>query len=232
MDFLKKIKPLIYNKLIAKLLLKQLLRMHSFSYRFAGRFAGILNNNSHPKHKIINYEKWFLDNIENNWKILDIGCNIGQMSKTLAQKARFVYAIDIDPQYIEQAKKTSQAPNIEYICADAAQFDYTKNQPIDCVIMSNVLEHIEYRIEFLKKLTYAVNWNQPNNKTFLIRVPMLNRDWITIYKKQIGLEYRLDKTHHIEYTIETLTRELEQAGINIKESSVRFGEIYAICKAE
>jgi hypothetical protein len=62
----------------------------------------------------------------------------------------------------------------------------------------------------------------------LIRVPMINRDWITLYKKELGLEYRLDKTHFIEYTLESFKKELEQASLKIDKFSIQFGEIWAV----
>ena len=39
---------------------------------------------------------------------------------------------------------------------------------------------------------------------------MINRDWITLYKKELGIEWRLDKTHYIEYTLESFKEELEK----------------------
>ena len=110
---------------------------------------------------------------------------------------------------------------MEYICQDAL-----KNLPagkFDVIILSNVLEHIEERVAFLK---------QVKNKAskFLIRVPMINRDWITPYKKELGVEYRLDPTHFIEYTMESFQDELEKAGFAVYSYTIQFGEIWAITK--
>jgi hypothetical protein len=46
----------------------------------------------------------------------------------------------------------------------------------------------------------------------LLRIPVENRDWLTIYKKENGYKYMLDPTHFIEYTEETLSQELNKAG--------------------
>ena len=75
-------------------------------------------------------------------------------------------------------------------------------------------------IEFLKTLTYK-------SSKFLIRVPMLNRSWIDVYKKELGLEYRLDNTHFIEYTFEGFKEELDEAGLSVLDYSIQFGEIWA-----
>ena len=57
---------------------------------------------------------------------------------------------------------------------------------------------------------------------------MINRDWITLYKKELGIEWRLDKTHYIEYTLESFKKELEKAGLNLEKYSIQFGEIWAV----
>ncbi len=223
------LKSLIINKITAGLFLNPLLALHSACYRWISRFAIALNGDNHPKRSIINYEKWFCDNIESGWCVLDIGCNTGSLAKKIAQKAVFVYGIDINPDLIKKANADNPADNIEYICADANTFDYKIPKSIDCIIMSNLLEHIEDRIGLLKKITGSVMSN--GQKTLLIRVPTIERDWLAVYKKNLGVSFMLDKTHHIEYTTGELANELMLAGIKIKKMEIRFGEIYAVCSA-
>ena len=97
--------------------------------------------------------------------------------------------------------------------------------------LSNVLEHIENRIDFLRKLIRQIPWQDAANKRLLIRVPMIDRDWITVYKKELGIDYRLDSTHYTEYTYAQFEQELKDAGVQVLDQHVRFGEIYAVCKA-
>jgi len=54
----------------------------------------------------------------------------------------------------------------------------------------------------------------------LIRVPMINRDWLTLYKKELGIEWRLDASHYTEYTLDSLTKELKSVDLQIKEYSI------------
>ena len=218
--------------MLAKILIKPILRLHSFCYTWAGRYAVILGGGVHPKHEILRYKQWFLENIEPRWTVLDIGCNTGTMPYSLAEKAAFVYGIEINENHIAVAKTRHASDNIEYICADATIHNYDMCQSIDCVTMSNVLEHVEHRVEFLKKIIAQVRWNDRNNKRFLFRVPTINREWIVLYKKQLGLDHRLDSTHQVEYTLEQFTAELKQADILIKQADIRFGEIYAVCEVE
>lgn len=224
------IKKLIFNKMIAKVLLKPILKFHSLTYQLSGILASNLNDGIHPKHKIMRYKEWFLDNIQKDWVVLDVGCNTGMMPEVMSSKASFVYGIEIEKKHIQVAQNKRQKKNIEFICADATAYDYTPLKPIDCVTLSNVLEHIEFRVEFLGKLISQIKWN--NKKRFLIRVPMIDREWIAVYKKELGLEYRLDRTHFTEYTFEQFKNELNQANIEINSYNIKFGEIYAICEAK
>jgi len=135
------------------------------------------------------YKEWFSDNIGANDIVLDVGCNTGMMPEVMSLKASFVYGIEIEEKHVDIAKKLRSKINIEFICADATTYDYAKCSPIDVVTLSNVLEHIEHREPFLKTLINQISWNKANYKKLLIRVPMVDRDWITIYKKENFMEY-------------------------------------------
>jgi 2-polyprenyl-3-methyl-5-hydroxy-6-metoxy-1,4-benzoquinol methylase len=150
---------------------------------------------------------------------LDIGCGNGLLTYDVANKARNVTAIDIDEGNIEWAKRNHDKENIKYLCGDATQLRFAEK--FDVIILSNVLEHIDDRLDFLLRIIKLAD-------KYLIRVPMLNRDWLTYYKKELGIEYRLDSTHKIEYTLESLQEELERAGLGIKSVSIKFGEIWAL----
>lgn len=217
-------------KPISKLLIKPILKIHGACYKLASNMAIQLNSGIHPKHKIMQYKEWFLNNINDDAVVLDIGCNTGMMPQVMSEKAMFVYGIEIEKKHIEIARNLRQQDNIEFICADALSYDYSKCMPIDIVTLSNVLEHIENRVSFLKTLIKKIKWK--DTKKLLIRVPMIDRDWITVYKKEIGLDYRLDRTHFIEYTFLEFQDELIKSEIEIVSYVIKFGEIYAICKAK
>ena len=226
------LKRAIFSKTLAKFLIRPILRWHSLCYKWAGLYAVILNDGVHPKHYIMKYEEWFLDHIKPGWIVLDLGCDTGMLPALLAEKAAFVYAVEINEERIAVARTQHARPNIEYICADATTHNYDLCQPINCVTMSNVLEHIEHRVDFLKKIVRRIKWADEDHRYFLLRVPMIDREWIVLYKKELGLDYRLDSTHHIEYTLKQFEEELGQANIVPKKVEVRFGEIYAVCEKQ
>jgi len=201
-------------------IIKILLGIHSFSYRVAGFLSQKVEESGiHPKHRLMNYHKFFVDNVDKGDVVLDVGCGNGALSYDVAKKAKKVVGIDLNEKNISFAKERYSEENIEYICGDALKD--LPNEKFDVIIMSNVLEHIENRVEFLERL-------REKAARFLIRVPMINRDWITLYKKEMGLDYRLDKGHFVEYTLDGFVKELEKAGLRIQDYSIQFGEIWAV----
>ncbi len=231
MSMSKIIKKILVNKFFAKLLMSLILRLHNLTYRLSAIFSSVLNNNIHPKHGIINYQKWFVENVSEDDIVLDIGCNTGTMVNKLSDKAQYVYGIEINENLYNEAKLKIQKPNVEFICFDATIYDYSLCKDLTVLTLSNVLEHIENRVDFLKNIVKQIKWNSEFHKKILIRVPMIDRDWITVYKKQIGVEYRLDKTHYTEYTYLQLKEELKKSNIEILSHYIQFGELYAVCKA-
>jgi 2-polyprenyl-3-methyl-5-hydroxy-6-metoxy-1,4-benzoquinol methylase len=202
-----------------KILSKQGLKLHNFVYKLNSFLAIKSEGGKHPKHRILNYHQFFLNNITQGSSVLDIGCSSGDLTFDLAKKANKVIGIDLNEKYLEKAKEKNRADNINYVLGDATSYDF--KEKFDFIVLSNVLEHIENRVEFLKKI-------RPLSAKFLIRVPMINRDWITLYKKEIGVEYRLDKGHFIEYTLQGLQKELETSGYKIDNYLIEFGEICLI----
>jgi 2-polyprenyl-3-methyl-5-hydroxy-6-metoxy-1,4-benzoquinol methylase len=200
------------------LLLRYLLKLHNYLYLKISGLAVKLNKGTHPKHQIMKFHQFFLDNIERGSKILDIGCGIGALTYSISKKAKEVVACDLNPISIEFAKKNYRRNNIEYIVADATNYDF--KQKFDYITLSNVLEHIKDRKQFLQKLKPLTNW-------FIIRVPMINRSWLTLYKKELGIEYRSDSTHYIEYTFDSFKEEIESVDLNIESYQIQFGEIWA-----
>ena len=62
----------------------------------------------------------------------------------------------------------------------------------------------------------------------IIRVPLFERDWRVPLKREIGVDYRLDSTHFIEYTQEGFLEELREAKLKATHVEVRWGEIWSV----
>ncbi len=213
------IKKIINNKSVLKFLFRLFSYVHNKAYVALSTIAILQNNGVHPKHRILNYHKFFVDHIDSNDTVLDVGCAHGNNAFDVAGKAKAVVGIDIEQKYIDVAKKKFAKENLTYLVGDATTYNFGKK--FDKIILSNVLEHIEHRVEFLKKL-------HPLTDTILFRVPMITRDWLPVYKKEQGVESRLDLTHFTEYTLEQAKDELAQSGWEFAEHSINFGEIWGV----
>jgi hypothetical protein len=89
--------------------------------------------------------------------------------------------------------------------------------------MSNVLEHIEERVDFLQGLIKKINPHR-----ILIRVPLFERHWHIPMRKELGVGYFSDQTHFIEHTLEEFSYEMQQAGLDIISQDIHWGEIWAV----
>ena len=93
---------------------------------------------------VVNRINWFLKNIDGN-KILDIGCAEGLLIHLLsAKKTCVVYGVDICDKSIKIAienNKDCVGKNVFLKTQDAENLDYDNNF-FDCVVMGEVLEHV------------------------------------------------------------------------------------------
>ncbi|MFC1534661.1 class I SAM-dependent methyltransferase [Thermodesulfobacteriota bacterium] len=215
------VKAILCSNKIASMLINPVLQVHNLSYYLAGLMSQSLEPYGlHPKHRIMDYHLWFSSRLKPDWTILDVGCGNGALARDLIKHCKHIIAIDIDPCKIKEAKDLNTEKNIEFIVGDATAYPFEKK--FDAVVLSNVLEHIKDRIRFLRDLSQY-------SDIFLIRVPMIDRDWITLYKQERDIPYLLDSDHYIEYTFDSFSKEVNTAGLKITENRVRYGELYAVC---
>ncbi len=183
-------------------------------------------NGVHIKHKLMNYSSFFKSHIKKNQKVVDIGCGYGAVAYAIVESlvAVKVLGIDTDKKKIEMAKKNYKNKNLEFIYGDAFTINPFK---ADVIILSNVLEHIEDRKNFL------VNINKRfRPSSFLIRVPDFERDWTIPFKKELGINYFSDTTHFIEHTEIEFRKEINNAGLNIISLQKNWSEIWAKCESK
>lgn len=174
----------------------------------------------HPKHRLMRYHDFFTSRLKPNEKVLDIGSGIGYLAYDMAKAGAMVIGIELSGKNVAKANRLYQDPNLKFIQGDAWH-DLPKEN-FDTVIMSNVLEHIDDRVKFIKKIQVEL---QP--KRWLLRVPCFDRDWQVPLAKELGIDSCLDETHFIEYTDEIFKKEMSDAGLKIIHFERRWGEIWA-----
>ena len=189
-------------------------------YPLLGHLAVNYGNGEHPKHRQMNYHRFFSERISETETVLDIGCGIGAVAYRVAEETGAqVIGVDLDSQKILQAQQQYQHPNVSYHLGDAREFTLLTH--VDVVVLSNVLEHLEARPAFLTSLCNSLNPDR-----LLIRVPLFERDWRVPMKQELGLDWRLDETHFTEYTLESFQEEMKAANLHINYLEVRWGEIW------
>jgi 2-polyprenyl-3-methyl-5-hydroxy-6-metoxy-1,4-benzoquinol methylase len=216
-----------FNKLIRYLplsdILKLLLNFDNKLYGYISRCAIKYDDGLHPKHRLMAYHDYFVRNIGEQENVLDIGCGNGALSYDIARKTSgMVIGIDKSKDNIGYANKHYNRGNLKFVLGDVLSGLPNEHSKIKTVTMSNVIEHIQERVEFLKGVL-----NKIKPRQLLFRVPMFEREWMVPLKKELGVEYRLDQTHYIEYTQKDFFAELEAAGLRVESYEIRWGEIWA-----
>lgn len=205
--------------------LELLFSLDAVLYGMQGQWAIAYDGGIHTKHRHMKYHDFFTGRINPGDSVLDIGCGNGAVAYDVAEIAGCVLGIDIEAGNIAAARGRYRHPNLEFRLGDA--LEALPGEEFSAIILSNVLEHLPGRPAFLRRLQETL---QPER--ILIRVPLFERDWRVPLKRELGLEWRLDKTHETEYTLESFAAEMAEAGLHIDHLEVRWGEIWAEVSAD
>lgn len=204
----------------AKQSLRLLFSLDALLYQVQGRMAVAYDNGIHTKHRHMKYHDFFSNRVSSRDTVLDIGCGIGAVAYDIAQVAFHVVGMDFNEASIKTAKTRYHRPNLEFRVGDALAA--LPDEKYNVVILSNVLEHLSGRPSFLRQVSETLHPDR-----ILIRVPVFERDWRVPLKREIGVEWRLDPTHQTEYTLESFSEEMAEAGLLVRHLEVRWGEIWS-----
>ncbi len=129
---------------------------------------------------------WIVDQAKNCLQVLDIGCSQGIISICMAQKGSSVIGIDIQKENVDFAAQLLLSEyldlkqRVSFICEDFFKFESA--QRFDCIIITEVLEHIENPKAFIKRakrflkpdgrivitLPFGVNDHPDHKKTYYL----------------------------------------------------------------
>jgi 2-polyprenyl-3-methyl-5-hydroxy-6-metoxy-1,4-benzoquinol methylase len=179
-----------------------------------------LDGGIHAKHRLIGYHSFFRERVLAGNAVLDVGCGKGELAADLASVGANVTGIDVNRGSLAFARSRFADSGVEFVEADVLA--WRPPHDFDVIVLSNVLEHIAPRVELLRRLR-----EQAHPGRFLIRVPSRERDWIVPLRDELGLAWYSDPTHETEYTVEQLTQELADAGLQLDELVQRWGELWA-----
>ena len=204
-------------------LLRFLCALDNHLYRAISLAAVWYDGGLHAKHRLTRYHDFFVERIAPGERVLDIGCGQGALAADVVRRCQAtVTGVEQDPAAIRSARSRHPGPGLTFVEADANTLPAGS---YDVVILSNVLEHLDGRVAFLRD-TIA----RAGARRLLVRVPLFERDWRVPLKRELGVDFRLDPTHRIEYTVEEFEAEVAAAGLVLEERQVRWGEIWATCR--
>ncbi len=187
--------------------------------------AMALGHGEHPKHRLTDYHRFFTRRLDRDVRVLDIGCGYGAVAASIAADApgRHVTGVDIDAGNVARARANHSLANLTFIEADATAA--LPAGPWDAVVLSNVLEHIDNRVDFLRAIVRDAAPRQ-----ILIRVPLFERHWHLPLRAELGVSYVSDPDHKIEHRLAEFRDEATAAGLEIAELQTLWGEIWCVCK--
>ena len=205
--------------------LAQLLRLQDRLDWVTNERAVAMGDGVHPKHRLTRYHDFFVEHIPAGARVLDIGCGVGAVARSIAMcvKGSEVVGLDRDDGRLAEARAADNPENLSFVKTDVC--DSLPDGPWQAVVLSNVLEHIKDRVGFLKTILQNA---KPGR--VLIRVPHFERDWKMPMRKELGLNYFSDAEHFIEHRLDELNAELAEAGLRSMVTQTLWGEIWMYCE--
>jgi len=201
--------------------MRELLEIYDGTYPFVDHAAISYDGGVHVKHRLTGYHDFFVDRVRPGERVLDVGSGKGELAHDLViRSGAAVVGIDNDPAHLAFARSHFSHERLEFLEGDV--LEQLPEGRFDVVVMSNVLEHVAPRIELLRRLLDSA---APSR--VLVRVPVLARDWMVPLRRELGLPYFSDLGHCVEYDPERLRAELADAGLEVKELILVWGEIWA-----
>jgi SAM-dependent methyltransferase len=203
---------------------RELLVTYDDVYRELDLAAIAYEHGVHPKHRLTRYHDFFVERVRQGELVLDIGSGKGELAHDLVVRAGArVVGIDNDPSHLAFARSHFVDEGLEFRAGDVLE-DLPAGH-FDVVVLSNVLEHLGPRVELLR---HVVDSARP--RVLLLRVPVYARDWTVPLKAEVGLQPYWDSDHEVEYDEEAFRGELADAGLDVPELVLRWGEIWAVAE--
>jgi hypothetical protein len=170
------------------------------------------------------FRKFILDSIKETDTVLDLGCNRGDRSSIVAEKAKEVIGIDFDEPVIARARALYERENLKFYNGEALKFMQENKRSFDVLILSHILEHLDEPKNFL---TDFKNYF----KRIYIEVPDFDWTYLNHYRRDfnVSLIYS-DQDHISEFDRDELKSLLHECNIEIIKEEFKFGVQRYWCK--
>lgn len=116
------------------------------------------------------YLKRWLDKVNSQDKVLDVGCGTGRFSFRLAKKAKEVFGVDTSKEgilFCQEEAKGKNVSNTKFLIAKASNLPF-KDEYFDKIFSITCLQHITLKKEFENSLKELLRILKKNGKIVLI----------------------------------------------------------------
>jgi SAM-dependent methyltransferase len=203
---------------------RELLLTYDDVYRALDQASIAYDGGVHVKHRLTRYHDFFVDRVRPGERVLDVGSGKGELAHDLVTRSgAMVVGVDNNPHHVAFARARFADERFEIVEGDVLAV--LPDGHFDVVVMSNVLEHLDGRVELLRRIVESA---RPSR--ILLRVPVYARDWTVPLKQEVGLPWFSDPDHEVEYDPESLRAELAEAELAVSELTLVWGEIWAVAE--
>ena len=167
-----------------------------------------------------------LRQIDNTKTVLDLGCNLGDISFMLAEKAKEVVGIDFNEKAIQTASQRYNKPNLSFLHAEALDYLKKNTKTFNVLILSHILEHLDDPKAFL--LSFKDFF-----ETIYIELPDFDRNYLNHYRKDFGNKLIYSDDDHItEFDRYELRDLLKECNLDVFEAEYIFGVQKLWCRVK
>jgi SAM-dependent methyltransferase len=169
-------------------------------------------------------KKFILEHIDEKSNVLDLGCNLGDISFIIAQKANKVVGVDYNEVAISLARNRYKKDNLDFYFGEAIEYLKHSNERFDILILSHILEHLDHPKDFLE--TFKDSFDK-----IYIEVPDFDRNYLNHYRKELDLKLLYSDDDHIsEFDRDELKEILKSCNMEIICDEYRYGVMKLWCK--
>jgi SAM-dependent methyltransferase len=121
------------------------------------------------------YDEILKDRLNSGDTVIDYGCGPGYLARVLAHHHERVYAFDISPGVLACARILNDAPNLDYLTADAEGFANVPDACVDAVVSIAMVQHVSDEILDII-LDNCSRKLRPGGR-LTVHVHLLEQDW-------------------------------------------------------
>lgn len=170
-------------------------------------------------HPVRQFSKEFiLGKIERTDNVLDLGCNRGEISFFIAEKANAVVGVDYNKKAIDSATHNYKLPNLKFYHGEALDFLEKENaETFNVLILSHILEHLDEPKTFLLKF-------KDYFEKIYIELPDFDQSYLNHYRKELNLKLIYSDDDHIsEFDRNEIKNLLFECDLKILEAEYKYG---------